>query len=73
MATADNLKIAQQLLATMTQITAQVERQTEAYHAQAQLVDALCKAQECFGNIDPAKVKEVADALKQAQIGRAHV
>jgi hypothetical protein len=67
MATADNLKIAQQLLATMQQITAQVERQTEAYHAQAQLVDALCKAQECFGKIDAAKVKEVTDALKEAQ------
>lgn len=67
MATADNLKIAQQLLATMQQITVQVERQTEAYHAQAQLVDALCKAQECFGKIDAAKVKEVTDALKEAQ------
>lgn len=67
MATADNLKIAQQLLATMQQITVQVERQTEAYHAQAQLVDALCKAQECFGKIDAAKVKEVTDSLKEAQ------
>jgi hypothetical protein len=67
MATADNLKIAQQLLATMQQITAQVERQTEAYHAQAQLVDALCKAQECFGKIDADKVREVTDALREAQ------
>ena len=67
MATADNLKIAQQLLATMQQITAQVERQTEAYHAQAQLVDALCKAQECFGKIDADKVREVTNALKEAQ------
>jgi len=67
MATADNLKIAQQLLATMQQITVQVEKQTEAYHAQAQLVDALCKAQECFGKIDAAKVKEVTDALREAQ------
>ena len=67
MATADNLKIAQQLLATMQQITAQVEKQTEAYHAQAQLVDALCKAQECFGKIDADKVKEVTASLKEAQ------
>ena len=67
MATADNLKIAQQLLATMQQITAQVEKQTEAYHAQAQLVDALCKAQECFGKIDADKVKEVTSSLKEAQ------
>ena len=67
MATADNLKIAQQLLATMQQITAQVEKQTEAYHAQAQLVDALCKAQECFGKIDATKVKEVTESLKEAQ------
>ena len=67
MATADNLKVAQQLLATMQQITVQVERQTEAYHAQAQLVDALCKAQECFGKIDATKVKEVTDSLKAAQ------
>lgn len=67
MATADNLKIAQQLLATMQQITAQVEKQTEAYHAQAQLVDALCKAQDCFGKIDAVKVKEVTEALREAQ------
>ena len=67
MATADNLKVAQQLLATMQQITVQVERQTEAYHAQAQLVDALCKAQECFGKIDATKVKEVTESLKEAQ------
>ena len=67
MATADNLKIAQQLLATMQQITAQVERQTQAYHAQAQLVEALCKAQECFGKIDAEKVKEITDALAKAQ------
>ena len=67
MATADNLKIAQQLLATMQQITVQVEKQTEAYHAQAQLVEALCKAQECFGKIDATKVKEVTESLKEAQ------
>lgn len=67
MATADNLKIAQQLLATMQQITVQVERQTEAYHAQAQLVEALCKAQECFGKIDADKVREVTEALREAQ------
>jgi hypothetical protein len=67
MATADNLKIAQQLLATMQQITAQVEKQTEAYHAQAQLVEALCKAQECFGKIDADKVREVTDSLREAQ------
>lgn len=67
MATADNLKIAQQLLATMQQITAQVDKQTEAYHAQAQLVDALCKAQDCFGAIDADKVREVTAALGEAQ------
>lgn len=67
MATADNLKIAQQLLAIQQQVTAQVQRQTEIYTAQVTLVEALCKAQECFSNIDPNKVKEIADAMAKAQ------
>ena len=67
MATADNLKIAQQLLATMQQVTVQVERQTEAYNAQSKLVEAICKAQECFSKIDPSKVKEITDGLREAQ------
>lgn len=65
--TVDNLKIAQQLLATMQQITVQVERQTEAYHAQVKLMESLVKAQEAFGKIDKSKIKEIVDGLKEAQ------
>ena len=66
MATADNLKIAQQLLATMQQITVQADQQTKAYQAQADLVDALCKAQECYSKLDTNKTKELADSMNQA-------
>jgi len=67
MATADNLKIAQQLLAIQQQVTAQIQRQTDIYSAQVDLVAALCKAQECFADIDPNKVKAIADAMAAAQ------
>ena len=66
MASADNLKIAQQLLATMQQITVQADQQTKAYQAQADLVDALCKAQECYSKLDTNKAKELADAMSGA-------
>lgn len=67
MATPDNLKIAQQLLATMQQISQQLETQTGTYKAQVDLVDAICKAQECFGNIDPNKINEITKSLEAAQ------
>jgi len=66
MAIADNLKVAQQLLATMQQITMQADQQTRAYQAQADLVDALCKAQECYNNLDKNKSRELADSMSQA-------
>lgn len=65
--TADNLKIAQQLLSAMSQISVQLENQTKAYRAQADLVESLCKAQECFGKVDSNKIKAVSDGLKTAQ------
>lgn len=65
--TVDNLKIAQQLLSAMQQITSHVEKQTEAYQAQAKLVEAICKAQECFGKLDKSKMKEITDGLREAQ------
>ncbi len=65
--TADNLKIAQQLLAAMSQISTQLENQTRAYRAQAELADALCKAQDCFAKIDGSKVQAISDGLKTAQ------
>jgi hypothetical protein len=64
---ADNLKIAQELLATMAQVSSQLNAQTETYRAQAKLVEALCQAQDCFTKLDPSKVKEITDALKEAQ------
>jgi hypothetical protein len=67
MATADNLKIAQQLLATMQQITVQADQQTKAYQAQADLVDALCKAQECYSKLDTNKTRELADLMSGAE------
>jgi hypothetical protein len=65
--TVDNLKIAQQLLSAMQQITSHIEKQTEAYQAQAKLVEAICKAQECFGKLDKSKMKEITDGLREAQ------
>jgi hypothetical protein len=65
--TADNLKIAQQLLSAMSQISVQLENQTKAYRAQADLVESLCKAQECFGKVDSNKIKAISDGLKTAQ------
>lgn len=64
---ADNLKIAQELLTTMAQVSSQLNAQTETYRAQAKLVEALCQAQDCFTKLDPSKVKEITDALKEAQ------
>ena len=65
--TADNLKIAQQLLSAMSQISVQLESQTKSYRSQADLVESLCKAQECFGKIDSNKIKDISDGLKKAQ------
>lgn len=67
MATADNLKLAQQLLATMQQISMQADKQTEAYRAQAQFVDAICRAQDCFNKFDANKLNEIRDSLGNAQ------
>lgn len=64
---ADNLKIAQELLATMAQVSSQLNAQTETYRSQVKLVEALCQAQDCFTKLDPSKVKEITDALKEAQ------
>lgn len=67
MATADNLKLTQQLLATMQQITLQLEKQAEVYSKQAGFVEAICKAQDCFNNLDSSKLKEVTENLQEAQ------
>ena len=64
--TKTNLDIAMQLAATMSQISEQLSQQTDAYQRQVELVEALCKAQECFGNIDPSKIKDISNALKVA-------
>jgi len=64
--TRTNLDIAIQLAATMSQISEQLSQQTDAYQRQVELVEALCKAQECFGNIDPSKIKDISNALKVA-------
>ena len=64
--TKTNLDIAMQLAATMSQISEQLSQQTDAYQRQVELVEALCKAQECFGNIDPSKIKDISDSLKVA-------
>lgn len=67
MATADNLKLTQQLLATMQQITLHLEKQAEVYSKQAGFVEAICKAQDCFNNLDSSKLKEVTENLQEAQ------
>lgn len=65
--TADNLRIAQQLLSAMSQISVQLENQTKAYRAQAELLDGIVKAQAAMGNIDPSKMQEISDALNKGQ------
>lgn len=67
MATADNLNVAQQLLATMQQITAQVERQREAYQSQAQLAQALGRSLESNGRLDSDRIREITEAIREAQ------
>lgn len=64
--TKSNLDIALQLAATLTQITSELEKQTEVYKHHVQLVEALCKAQECFGNLDSKKIETISDALREA-------
>lgn len=66
MALASNLKIAQDLLATMQEVTTQLERQTEVYKTQVSFVEALCKAQECFDKVDANRINEIRDSLQAA-------
>jgi hypothetical protein len=62
--TKDNLDIAIQLASTIAQITSQLKEQTSVYQRQVELVEAICRGQECFRDIDPSKFKEMSDHLR---------
>lgn len=65
--TKSNLDIALQLAAALTEITNKLQEQTEIYRQHVQLVEAICKGHECANELDPSKIKEIADGLAQAR------
>lgn len=65
--TKSNLDLAIQLAAVLTEITNKLQEQTEIYRRHAQLVEAICKGQECANELDPSKLKEITDGLRQAR------
>jgi hypothetical protein len=54
-----------QLASVITQITSDLEKQTEVYKQQVQIVEALCKAKECNDNVNK-NVEAMSNALKEA-------